>query len=60
MSFWGAEEPSNNLVERPGPERPAAHEERSTADATTSMAAFDYQSPMMLLLRYQAMAASAS
>jgi hypothetical protein len=23
MSSWGAEEPSNNLVERPGPERPA-------------------------------------
>jgi hypothetical protein len=33
MSSWGAEEPSNNLLEWTGPERPAAHEERSmTAD----------------------------
>jgi hypothetical protein len=29
MSSWGAEGPSNNLVERTGPERPTAHEARS-------------------------------
>lgn len=28
MSSWGAERPSDDLVERTGPERPAAHEER--------------------------------